>query len=156
MFNVHSVGGSQMMRQAVEETNSVCAREGIETPLIIGVTVLTSSNESTLLETGINGPVNERVAHLAHLSFDCGLDGVVASPLEVGAVRQAVPDRSFLTVTPGIRPKHATTDDQQRVTSFREAIANGSDYVVIGRPIVQSQNRSAAVQQMINEVTTNK
>ena len=156
MFNVHALGGSQMMRQAVDETKSVCAAEGLETPLIIGVTVLTSSNERTLQETGVKGPVNERVSSLAHLSFDCGLDGVVASPLEVAAVREAVPDRGFLTVTPGIRPKHATTDDQKRVTSFREAIANGSDYVVVGRPIVQAPNRSEALKQMIDEVAENK
>jgi orotidine-5'-phosphate decarboxylase len=149
MFNVHSLGGSRMMRQAVIETGEVCDKESLTRPLIIGVTVLTSSTDETLSETGIITPVNERVAQLARLSSDCGLDGVVASAVEVPLVRQAVTDRDLLTITPGIRAKHATADDQRRVTTFREAIANGSDYVVIGRPIIASPDRSAAVQQIV-------
>ena len=153
MFNVHCLGGSQMMRQAVVETREACEKESLKKPLIIGVTVLTSSTDETLAQTGIKGPVNERVAHLARLSSDCGLDGVVASPLEVREVRNAVADAGFITVTPGIRAKHATGDDQQRVTTCREAIANGSDFVVIGRPILEARDRSLAVQQIVDDVT---
>jgi orotidine-5'-phosphate decarboxylase len=153
MFNLHCLGGSQMMRQAVNETREACERESLDRPLIIGVTVLTSSTDETLIETGINTPVNERVAQLARLSSDCGLDGVVASPREVREVRNAVTNTRFLAITPGIRSKPATGDDQQRVTTLREAIANGSDYVVIGRPILDSKDRSAAVQQIVEDVT---
>ena len=153
MFNVHCLGGGHMMRQAVNATREVCTKENLKRPLIIGVTVLTSSTNETLSETGVQGPVNERVAQLARLSSDCGLDGVVASPLEVLDVRQAVPDARFITVTPGIRAKHATGDDQRRVTTCRDAMANGSDYVVIGRPIIEAPDRSLAVQQIVDDVT---
>ena len=153
MFNMHTLGGSEMMRRAVEATREVCEKERLERPLVIGVTILTSSSEETLAETGVSGPVNERVARLARLSFDCGLDGVVASPLEVSEVRDAVPDTRFITVTPGIRAVRATGDDQQRVTTCREALANGSDLVVIGRPILEAADRLLAVEQMVNDVT---
>lgn len=152
MFNMHTLGGSQMMKRAVEATREVCETERLERPLVIGVTILTSSTEETLAETGINGPLNERVARLARLSFDCGLDGIVASPLEVSEVRDVVPDTRFITVTPGIRAVPATGDDQRRVMTCREAIANGSDYVVIGRPILEATDRLMAVEQIVSDV----
>jgi orotidine-5'-phosphate decarboxylase len=151
MFNVHTLGGSEMMRRAVAAVDEVCGRENIARPLIIGVTVLTSSDASNLAETGIKDSVGKQVGLLARLAADSGLDGVVASPLEVGIVRNAVETPDFVTVTPGIRPASATADDQKRVTTIREALANGSDYVVIGRPIIAANDRMAALSQILAE-----
>lgn len=151
MFNVHAAGGSEMMRRTANDVSEFCSTHGIAKPLVIGVTVLTSSNTDTLRETGFEGEIEQQVANLARLAHLSGLDGVVASPREVTAIRQAIEDTSFITVTPGIRPIAATTDDQKRVNTLREAIANGSDYVVIGRPITQAENRIDALEAMLAE-----
>lgn len=153
MFNVHASGGSEMMRTAVKEVDAVCMQEGIERPLMIGVTVLTSSDSETMSEIGVDSDIEAQVVRLARLAAESGLDGVVASPLEVAAVRSAVADTKFLTVVPGIRPLSATTDDQKRVTTVSRALAGGSDYVVIGRPITQAANRVEAVGAIIREAT---
>lgn len=153
MFNVHAFGGSEMMKTAVKEVDAVCEEEGLTRPLVIGVTVLTSSDTETMSEIGVDGDVESQVIRLARLAAKSGLDGVVASPLEVAAVRSAVADTKFLTVTPGIRPLSATADDQKRVTTVSRALAGGSDYVVIGRPITQAANRVEAVEAIIREAT---
>jgi orotidine-5'-phosphate decarboxylase len=152
MFNVHTFGGGEMLKQAVSAVNVTCECEKLRRPLIIGVTVLTSSNDGAINEIGLSGDVESQVVRLARLAANCGLDGVVSSPREVAAVRNAVPDSCFLTVTPGIRPSSATDDDQKRVTTFGRAIAAGSNYVVIGRPIVQAKDRVAALEQIVAEV----
>lgn len=154
MFNIHTIGGSQMMRQTVEGVRATCDRENIARPLVIGVTVLTSSNQETLREVGIDGDVETEVVELARLAAECGLDGVVASPHEVKAVKSAVTKKDFIVVTPGIRAVFATEDDQKRVTTIGRALANGSDFVVIGRPIVRAGNRVEAVKWIIGEATT--
>lgn len=151
MFNVHAVGGSEMMKRTVNDVAEFCTQSGVKKPSIIGVTVLTSSNVDTLNETGFARDVEKQVVNLAQLASISGLDGVVASPREVVAIRGAVNDKSFITVTPGIRPITATTDDQKRVTTLRDAIADGADYVVIGRPITQAEDRMATLEAMIAE-----
>jgi orotidine-5'-phosphate decarboxylase len=151
MFNVHTLGGGEMMRRTADETRETCEREGIARPLITGVTILTSSDAATLDEIGIGNPLDEEVGRLAALAAESGLDGVVASPLEVGIVRNFVQNPDFVTVTPGIRSVSATSDDQKRVTTVREAIANGSSYVVIGRPVLGAPDRIAAVRRMADE-----
>ncbi|MFN0279857.1 MAG: orotidine-5'-phosphate decarboxylase [Pyrinomonadaceae bacterium] len=157
MLNVHTLGGSEMMKRTVEDVQSACEKENIARPLIIGVTILTSSTAATLYEVGINVEVEAEVARLARLTADCGLDGVVASPHEVQAVRKAVNKPEFLIVTPGIRSRSATKDDQKRVKTFAQAIESGSDFVVIGRPIIEAKDRSEAVKEIIGEIeTTNK
>ncbi len=152
MFNLHASGGQLMMRQAVDAIGEVCSKDGLSRPLVIGVTVLTSSDEDTIREVGIVGNIGEQVIRLAKLAFDCGLDGVVASSQEVSIIREAISDRKFLTVTPGIRPTLATVDDQKRVTTLRQAVSNGSDYVVIGRPILEAEDRLAAVERLCGEI----
>lgn len=151
MFNVHTAGGSEMMKRTANEVGEYSSKTGVVKPLVIGVTVLTSSDAGTLTETGFTGDIEKQVVRLAQLAKSSGLDGVVASPREVMAIRDAVEDRSFITVTPGIRPIEATTNDQKRVTTLREAIAKGADYVVIGRPITQAKDRVAALETMIAE-----
>ncbi len=154
MLNVHTLGGGEMMRRTVEEVQTVCEKEKIAKPLVIGVTILTSSNDATLHEVGINAEVEAEVVRLAGLAAECGLDGVVASPQEVAAIKKAVTRHDFLIVTPGIRPLSATKDDQKRVKTVAQAIECGSDFIVIGRPIIQAENRSEAVKEIIGEIET--
>jgi orotidine-5'-phosphate decarboxylase len=152
MLNVHALGGSEMMRRTVEEVRTVCENEKIARPLVIAVTILTSSTGATLSETGIIAEVESEIVMLAKLAADSGLDGVVASPLEAAAVRKTVTQSDFLIVTPGIRPISATKDDQKRVKTVAEAIANGSDYLVIGRPIIQANEKREAVREIVAEI----
>ena len=137
MINVHAAGGRRMMEAAAAAATATAERLGRERPLVIGVTVLTSLDEPQLRETGVDATVLQHVVHLAALAQASGLDGVVASPHELAAIRSACgPD--FLIVTPGIRPKAANVpakDDQARTMSPREAILAGASYLVIGRPI---------------------
>jgi len=154
MFNIHATGGSEMMRTVIKEVDAVCYRENLRRPLVIGVTVLTSSNSDTLAEVGIDRDVDREVLRLARLAADAGLDGVVASPLEAALIRGNVEKRDFLIVTPGVRPLSGTTDDQKRVTTVGRALADGSDYVVIGRPIAQANDRVAALEAIVNEACT--
>lgn len=152
MFNIHALGGSEMMLRTAEAVSDVCEKEGWERPKIIGVTVLTSSNRDTLLEVGIGEEVDSQVLNLARLTAKCGLDGVVASPHEVRSIREITDDRNFLIVTPGIRPDFATNNDQKRVMTPSEAVSAGSDYLVIGRPILMAKDRLEAVKKILGEV----
>lgn len=152
MFNLHAVGGSEMMRRTVAEVSEFCEKEKIVKPKIIAVTVLTSANQQTLTETGIAGNVNDQVLNLAKLTAKCGLDGVVASPLETELIRKNIENSDFLIVTPGIRPNFATNDDQKRVMTPKEAVLSGSDYLVIGRPITKAENKISAVKRILAEI----
>ncbi len=167
MVNVHASGGSAMMKAAAEAATKAAAALGRPRPLVIGVTVLTSMTEATLAEIGVTRPVIEQVVHLARLAQHSGLDGVVASPQETAAIREACgPD--FQIVTPGIRPLRAFgdlnvastvegrqgsgqaadqqgKDDQARTLTPAEAVKAGATYLVIGRPITGAPNpREAA------------
>jgi len=151
MFNVHAAGGSDMMRRTVETVGVFCENNEVQRPLIIGVTVLTSLDSVAMSEIGIDRSVENQVLELSRLAANSGLDGVVASSREVVALRAEFPDERFITVTPGIRSALATEDDQKRVTTLRQALSNGSNYVVIGRPILQAKDRAAALEQIISE-----
>lgn len=152
MFNLHAAGGSEMMRRSVEEVNEVCEREGFIRPMILGVTVLTSMGAEALIETGLERSTAEQVNRLAILAAESGLDGVVASALEAGMIRRSVANRGFCIVTPGVRPASGTFDDQLRVTTPGAALTAGSDFLVIGRPIVRAENRSATVAGIVSEI----
>ncbi|MGH9387922.1 MAG: orotidine-5'-phosphate decarboxylase [Vicinamibacterales bacterium] len=145
MINVHASGGGAMMRAAADAATRAAAAGDRERPLVIGVTVLTSLDASALVEVGVTRRLLDQVVHLARLARDSGLDGVVASPQETPAIRDAC-GHDFLIVTPGIRPAgHEGKDDQARTLSPRDAIAAGSSYLVIGRPITGAKNpREAA------------
>jgi orotidine-5'-phosphate decarboxylase len=146
MVNVHASGGSAMMRAAAQAAHDTAAKTGAARPLVVGVTVLTSMDEAALAEVGTTRPVMEQVVHLAGLAKAAGLDGVVASPQEIAAIRTACgPD--FHIVTPGIRPAgQAGTDDQARTLTPREAVAAGATYLVIGRPITGAADPRAAAE----------
>lgn len=152
MFNVHAAGGSEMMRRTAEDVGDLCERENLPKPKIIAVTVLTSSDSNALRETGIEREVEAQVLRLARLTSECGLDGVVASGKETAAIRKIMKGTKFLIITPGIRPEFATNDDQRRVMTPGAAIAAGSDYLVIGRPITQAAGRISAVKTILTEM----
>ena len=153
MFNIHASGGNPMMRQTVSEVGEFCTRGAVRRPLIIGVTVLTSSSDDTLVETGIKATAAEQAARLARLSKAAGLDGVVASPLEAAAIRLEC-GPNFKIVTPGVRPFNATSDDQMRVTTPAEAVRNGSDYLVLGRPVIAAADRQAAISDILLDISS--
>jgi orotidine-5'-phosphate decarboxylase len=153
MFNIHALGGNEMMRQAVYEVGNFCEREGIERPKIIGVTVLTSSSGDALHEVGIEDNAPGQVLRLARLAKNSGLDGVVASPLEASAIR-AECGREFTIVTPGIRPENASNDDQKRVMTPSGAVRAGADYLVIGRPITEAGDIRVATERILREISS--
>ncbi|WP_129630472.1 orotidine-5'-phosphate decarboxylase [Candidatus Oscillochloris fontis] len=131
MLTLHCHGGAAMLRAAAEAARAA----GPQRPLLLGVTIMTSLDAPALRdELGVAGSLAEHVVHLAQMAQACGLDGVVASPHEIAAIRAACgPD--LLIVTPGVRPVWASSGDQRRVMTPAEAVAAGSDYLVIGRPI---------------------
>ncbi len=152
IFNVHAGGGSEMMKRTADAVAETTDLEKLQRPKIIAVTVLTSANSLTLGEIGVAGDVDDAVRRLALLTEASGLDGVVASPLEIETVRSVVKKKGFIVVTPGVRPAGAAPGDQKRVTTPREAIEAGADYLVVGRPILQASDPARAAQQIIDEM----
>lgn len=146
MTNIHCSGGSDMMRAAREILEGESHR-----PLLIGVTVLTSMSEAGHRELGTIRELGSQVDYLAGLARDSGLDGVVCSAQEVRGLRQSL-GANFCLVTPGIRPSWAATDDQTRTVTPSEAIAYGSDYLVVGRPVTASDRPGDAVTRIIKEL----
>jgi len=146
MINVHTSGGSSMMRAAKEATTGL-----MDPPLIIGVTMLTSLSEKDVNELGIQD-ISNQVVSLASLAKKNSLDGIVCSPNDVGSVKELL-GKDFVTVTPGIRSSNSSKDDQSRVSTARNAIENGSDYIVIGRPITQSNNPMKSLDSIIKEIS---
>ena len=145
MVNVHASGGSAMMKAAADAATKTAETLGRPRPLVIGVTVLTSMTDAALHEIGVQRSMIDQVVHLARLAQSAGLDGVVASPQETRAIRNAC-GNDFQIVTPGIRPADQQgKDDQARTLTPAEAIAAGATYLVIGRPITAAPNpREAA------------
>ncbi len=148
MVNVHASGGTAMMTAAAEAARKSADALGRPRPLVIGVTVLTSMTDAMLAEVGVARSVINHVVHLAQLAKAAGLDGVVASPQETRAIRDACgPD--FQIVTPGIRPADQQgKDDQARTLTPAEAIAAGATYLVIGRPITGAPNPREAAERI--------
>jgi orotidine-5'-phosphate decarboxylase len=151
MFNVHALGGFEMMAKLVAAIDKVCPRGNPDRPILLAVTILTSSTEETLRRVGIDRPVSVMVPKLARLAKDAGMDGVVASPQEVGLIRAVCGD-DFLVVTPGVRPAFASQDDQQRITTPADALRSGADYLVIGRPISAAADPALAADMILQEM----
>lgn len=153
MFNVHAAGGTEMMRQVAEQAAKEAKRLGMDAPLTLAVTVLTSISQQELeKEMCVSGlSVEELVVKWALMARDSGISGVVCSPREIQAIRAACgPD--FKIVTPGIRPAWTEKNDQKRVTTPRQALELGADYMVIGRPITEAASPVDAARRIIEEL----
>ncbi|MES9869529.1 MAG: orotidine-5'-phosphate decarboxylase [Sedimenticola sp.] len=146
MMNVHASGGRKMMETARDRLEGLSKR-----PLLIGVTILTSMGEEDIAEVGYSGTPADNVSRLARLADASGLDGIVCSPLEASVVRPDVSD-DFLLVTPGVRPAFASTDDQKRIMTPRNALENGADMLVIGRPITAAADPMEALKLIQGEI----
>ena len=155
LLTVHALGGSAMLTAVCTSVQSEAIRLGIAPPKILAVTILTSMDQNQLNQIGCQVEVDQEVLKLASLAQACGADGVVASPQEARQIRQQCgPD--FLIVTPGIRPAGAALNDQSRVASPAQALADGATHLVIGRPIVAAQDRRLAAQQIWDEMRNGK
>jgi len=152
MFNVHASGGYEMMNKAAEAVKKEAERLGIDRPKILGVTVLTSMDENGLKKIGIDANMKNQVLRLAALAKEAGLDGVVASPVEAKEIREKL-GRDFLIVTPGVRPQWAGANDQKRVATPKEAIKDGADFIVVGRPVTEAKDPVRAAQEILKEIT---
>jgi orotidine-5'-phosphate decarboxylase len=151
MLNVHAAGGRAMMAAAAESARETSNALHISPPLVLGVTVLTSLTAEDLQEIGMEGGIENAVPRLARLAQAAGLDGVVASPREIAAIRRAC-GPSFVIVTPGIRPATAEANDQARIATPSAAIRAGADFIVVGRPITAAPDPLAAAAAIVAEV----
>jgi orotidine-5'-phosphate decarboxylase len=161
LLDVHALGGLEMMRAAAKARDEAKGSKSV-LPKLLAITILTSMDNSALRGVGIAGPASKRVVQLARLAQKAGVDGVVASPHEVRAIRRAC-GKEFLIVVPGIRPvvgggpagkRKGKTDDQARVATPAEAIRAGADYLVIGRPITAAPDPEAAARAILEEISS--
>ena len=150
MLTIHTCGGLEMMKAAVQSARETAARANRPPPLVLGVTVLTSMDAGNLSEIGVAADVAAQVGRLAKLAVASGLRGLVCSPLELTALRQIVPADMQL-VTPGIRTGTEKADDQKRTLTPKEALAAGADWLVIGRPIYAAENPRDAAEQILRQ-----
>lgn len=149
MVNVHASGGARMMEAAAQALQPF----GDDRPLLIGVTVLTSTAPEELAATGVSRSLEDQVAFLAGQVKDCGLDGVVCSARETPTLRRQC-GADFALVTPGIRPAGAAADDQRRIVTPAQALEWGADYLVIGRPITAAGEPMEALNGILAEIRT--
>ena len=151
MLNLHALGGYEMMKKAADAVRQEADRSKIARPKVIAVTILTSMDEMALKKAGISDTMDAEVLRLAGLAKEAGLDGVVASPLEVKTLREAL-GRDFLIVAPGVRPSWAATGDQKRIATPAQAIASGASYIVVGRPVTEAKDRKEAAKRILEEM----
>lgn len=152
IMNIHATGGFTMMKTAADKLREESARLGIAKPKLIAVTILTSINQSDWEGLGYGATeISAQVVRLAKLAKSAGVDGVVASPQEAKLIRENCGD-DFLIITPGIRPAGADINDQSRISTPAAAIANGANYLVIGRPITKAENPQDAAEKILAEI----
>lgn len=151
MMNVHAVGGPKMMEEAAKAVKQQAEDLGIPCPKLIAVTILTSMDAAQFAAAGYTGEIQDQVVRLAKLAKACGLDGVVASPMEASAIRSACGE-DFYIVTPGVRPAGAALNDQSRVATPAGAFKNGSTHIVVGRPITKAEDKRAAAVAIVQEI----
>ncbi len=151
MMNFHCLGGSKMLNFAVEGVKEIVDEKNMSMPVLLGVTVLTSMSEDDLQEIGLAGPVEKRVEEFVKLAKNSGMHGVVASAQEIKRIKELAGEK-FIVVTPGIRPAWAVSGDQKRVKTPNQAIEDGADYIVVGRPIIQAEDPLDAAKKIIEEM----
>jgi orotidine-5'-phosphate decarboxylase len=150
MLTVHASGGLQMMQQAKAGVIEAAETSGLM-PIILAVTVLTSTEQKELSQLGIGIPVAKQVANLAELAQQAGLDGIVSSAQEAAELRQLLGDQATI-VTPGVRPANADTQDQKRVATPKSALESGASHLVIGRPITQAADPRQAFIDIVRSI----
>lgn len=143
ILTVHTLGGPDMMRRAADTAAEEAAKLGQNKPSVVGVTMLTSMNDSDSAAIGVGNSVQNQVVRLAELAVKNGLDGIVCSPKEIALVRAITPP-GFKLIVPGIRPEGSAAGDQKRVMTPLAARKAGADILVIGRPITQAENPAQA------------
>ncbi|MFC3052171.1 orotidine-5'-phosphate decarboxylase [Kordiimonas pumila] len=143
ILTIHTQGGPEMMRRAADTAAEQAEKHGLTKPWVVGVTILTSLDDSDLKAIGVADKVADQVARLAALGASSGLDGMVCSPLEIALARRAT-HKDFKLVVPGIRPAGSAVGDQKRVMTPKEALTAGADVLVIGRPITQAKDPQEA------------
>lgn len=154
IFNIHASGGTEMMKAAVKSVKLASEEFKCEPPKIIAVTVLTSINQEILKnDLKCDSSLKDQVINFARKARQCGLDGVVASPQEIDTLRKHC-GNDFIILTPGIRPKWSLKNDQKRVMTPEQAIQQGADYIVIGRPILNASDRVLAARKIISEIAS--
>ena len=155
MFTIHTSGGYEMMKAAADAARETSEKLGIKKSLVLGVTVLTNINQEILeKEICVKKSLKEYVVHLAKLAKSAGLDGVVASPQEIREIRNAC-GNDFIILTPGIRPAGEELNDQKRVMTPKQALEEGADFLVVGRPIRNAKNPVKAAQDILKEMGVN-
>ena len=152
MLTIHTSGGLEMMRAAEKSAQDTAKALGRPAPLVLGVTVLTSADNAMLAEIGCQPDTERQVVRLAQLAVQAGLRGLVCSPLEIAALRKILPAPVQL-VTPGIRTGTEKADDQKRTFTPREAVAAGSNWLVIGRPIYAAENPRTAAERILESLS---
>jgi orotidine-5'-phosphate decarboxylase len=153
MFNVHALGGKEMMQGALRGAERGAKEIGQPRPKIIAVTVLTSLSDPDVAELGYQDNTEKLTVRLAKLALDAGLDGVVASPKEAALLRSEL-GKNFIIVSPGIRFEPAKHDDQKRVSGPAEAVKAGADYLVVGRPIRDAKDPVKVAQLIQKEIVS--
>jgi orotidine-5'-phosphate decarboxylase len=151
MFDLHASGSSEMMHQTLVDVNKACKTESLRRPKILAVTVLTSLNKDDLKRTGVVTGVENQVVRLAKLAQEAGMDGVVASPMEIVRIRREC-SKNLLLIVPGVRSQGETWDDQKRVLTPEEAMRIGADYLVVGKPIRDAKDPREAARQIVREM----
>ncbi|HOX56370.1 MAG TPA: orotidine-5'-phosphate decarboxylase [Candidatus Paceibacterota bacterium] len=152
MLTVHTSGGIEMLKAAEKAAQESAWQLGHTPPLVLGVTVLTSLDSGALSQIGLDPNVNRQVRRLANMANQAGLRGLVCSPREVADLRQMLPASTQLVI-PGIRSHAVTADDQRRTLSPRDALAQGANWLVIGRPIYAAEDPRAAAEKILKEIT---
>jgi len=150
MTNVHLSGGTEMLKAALDASREGAAKGGHTPPLLLGVSVLTSLKDHEFAGIGWTKSPEDQVLHLAELAAEVGLGGMVCSAKESAAIKARFPDLKL--VTPGIRPDWAAKNDQTRIVTPAQAMTNGSDYLVIGRPITAAENPAQAAKKIASEL----
>jgi len=151
MITVHTLGGAKMLKEAAKSA-AICAEKfKMKKPKILGVTILTSMDNSDLKNIGVERSVKDSVLFLAELAKKSNIDGIVASAKEITTIRKKL-GKDILIVTPGIRPEGSSTQDQKRVVTPLEAIKKGADYIVVGRPIIEAKEPKLVAERIVKEL----
>lgn len=159
IYNLHILGGTEMMKKTKEATVRRAQELGVRKPIILGVTILTSLDKDAMQELRIEGTVKERVVQFASLARSAGIDGVVSSPREIKSIRQEC-GNDFIILTPGVRQKPGLTlpsliskhNDHKRTLGVREAVRDGANFIVVGRPILEAGDPVKATLEILKEM----